>query len=374
MRRVALGLAFGMVLAGVPAFASETQERVFSATTITGSSGASLDSISLSPDGKLYVLGSKGSGTALWRLDAAETELAPGGLMSNLPAGAPGGITVDTAGYPHVAQNNQVGTVVRRSIDEGTTWDRGTPIATPGKTRSLASGRFNSIVEGSTLYSVNVVRNNGFLSRSTDGGLTWDLHQVLFNSCAPCADSVSNVVVTPEGDIRVVWVTAGGGLAVRYSTTGDGVIGGQGTASSTAGYAGYPSLATDSDGYLYASYLAADGSPGVWSMRPDGPSEWDSWRLHGVVARTPRVAVGHESVAITWLQLNSEGDWDLMFTTGPSLDDLEDPSKVETVASDTEADPLPDVAITTDSSNIYRIVYEKVGTAGTELRYVSVTP
>jgi hypothetical protein len=163
--RIIGALATLALLAGVPAHAE---------ATLPASAGARAPIVAFAPDATAYIAATQGT-SAAWRVDeAGATKLAPGGVMAALPAGAAGALAIDAAGYVHLAERTPTGITVRRSIDGGVSWDRGTPLGgAPADAVSMVAGRFNSVVEGATLTLAMQIARTVLITRSTDGGLTF---------------------------------------------------------------------------------------------------------------------------------------------------------------------------------------------------------
>ncbi|MEA2433841.1 MAG: repeat-like domain [Actinomycetota bacterium] len=316
---------------------------------LPGSAGATAPVIALGPEGEAYVVArSATGGTSFWSVnDESATALAPAGLFSNLPGGAPGGLAVDTAGYPHVAQRNMQTSNVRRSIDGGSTWDRGTPIAAPGKIQSLAATNFNSIVEGSTLYALSVFRNNIIVSISDDGGLTFQDQEIIEQQCAICVDTLSNMAVTPDGNVWLAYSDPIQGFGFRkHDFEGSSI---SYTFMLPAPVLREPAtLSVGPDGSVYAALALADG--GFEVVRLDNVPH-DNGYITDAEVTSAQVAVGDGSVGVSWIQTDDDGVDRVYFRSGPDLANLDDPIVVGPTTG-------AKVALVTDTSNVYRVAYQ----------------
>jgi hypothetical protein len=224
---------------------------------LPGSAGAARPVLAVDPYGTAYVAATDATGaTLLWKVaDGSASALAPGGLLAQLPGGAAAALATDAAADVHVAQTGSVVTV-RRSIDGGATWDRGTPLASAlADSASMAAAKFNSIVEGATLVLVSAIDGNLVAARSDDGGLTFARASVVDPSCRRACE-LGNVVVDETGNEVAVAYLRNGGVELARSADG-GVTFDVADIASNATEA--PSLARAHDGTLLLAWCAPHG-------------------------------------------------------------------------------------------------------------------
>jgi hypothetical protein len=346
---VALTTAVGL-------FAGLSPARAAVDSTLPNSADATSPVIALDPSGDAYVVARAADGsTSFWKVaESGATALVPGGLFSNLEGGAPGGLAVDTAGYPHVAERAMGRSIVRRSIDGGQTWDRGTAIAAPGKIRSLASTNFNSIVEGSTLYALGVFRDNVVLSTSENGGLAFQGQDLLVQGCETCTETLSNMAVTPDGEIWVAYSDEQGWGMHMWSADGSTI--GSHRILPSVDLVEPSTLAVDSEGDVYATLAYADSGLAIDKLHDFGGPLVTTAQVV-----TARVAAGDGSVGVSWIQTDEDGVDRLYFRSGPDLRSLGEPIVVGPVDG-------TDLALATDSSNVYRLIYR----TAEGLRFITV--
>ncbi len=255
------------------------------ASTLPGSDGAQGPSLARTDSGAAYV---GADGGRLWRGDGAGfSPLAPTGPVAGLPRTGGQDLAVDAAGYLHAAGASAPGVTVVRSIDDGASFDRGTPVAglLPTGSPRLAAGRFNSGVEGASLTVSYPSKAGLVVARSIDGGLTF-AQQTLASTCTGC--SLGPVVVDRAND-AAVWLAQSGpdGVAVLRSSDG-------GVTFSSAPVAGgpvttAPALSRGATGELVVAWTDAAATRTATSS--DGGATWSTPTT--VAGPATAVAVAH---------------------------------------------------------------------------------
>jgi len=207
--------------------------------------------------------------------------------MSALPGGSAGALAIDVAGYPHLAELGAEGVTVRRSIDEASTWDRGTPLAAPRADRvRMAASRFNAGVEGATLTLAWQVGARLAVSRSTDGGLTFTRASIPDRSC-----------VCDVGDVR-----SGGEVLVERSTDGAQTFIPRAMDAHTEEA---PAMARADDGTLTVAWVE---DAGVIVASSKNGYTWKRVGAFGGEARGVSIAAGTlGTAAVSWYERDGDG-------------------------------------------------------------------
>ena len=259
----------GRLFAAAALVVACTQAWAAAPAMLPGSDGASDPLVAVDPYGVTYVAGTVNGGAKLWRVDpSGTTSPAPGGALAALPGGAPAGLGIDAGANVHLAELGSTVTV-RRSIDGGESWDRGTPFAAPvSVAAALGVSRFNSIVEGATLTLATQSKGVLLVSRSTDGGLSFAPASIVDADC-DTGCRLGGVVVDESGDrVAVAYTNAGGGLVLATSSDGARTFD---LDRMGAIPAGRPAVAATADGYAVVwpepeSLTVAIPTPGGWRV------------------------------------------------------------------------------------------------------------
>lgn len=324
---------------------------------LPGSAGASDPSIAVDSSGVATVAATTATGdaTALWRLDAGggAAALKPAGIVGVVPGGAAGAIAVDSAGYPHLAELGRAGVVVRRSIDGGDTWDRGSAFAAPpARAAALAVAKFNSIVEGATLVLAVDVAGVIVVARSNDGGLTFAQATVADSGCARDACTLGDVAVNlSASDVWVAFARAGGAHVAHSSDGGQTFAD---TAISGAPIVEPPSLARAHDGTLYLA--SATANQAIVARSIDNGSSFGVIATFDGEARGVRMAAGSlGSLAAAWYARAGDG-WNLVVARSESGAAFETPIVLDAVGNSA---PVSKVALAADPAGGFVAAYER---------------
>jgi hypothetical protein len=311
--------ALATALVAIASLGAGGAARANASLTLPDSAAAMGPQIAIDPSGVAYVIATESGGTRMWRIDPSGARaLNTAGLASSLPGGRAGAVAIDAAGYPHVAEMGTAQVTVRRSIDGGETWDRGTAAAAPyGRAVAMAAGRFNSVVEGATLTLASEDAQRIVVARSTDGGLTFTPRVATTpDACVPSGCALGGLATDATGDSIWLLFTDAGGYGV-VARSGDG--GASFTSASLPSFARpyEPRLALGPDGTAVASFF--DGSEFRVVRSGDG-LDWTTLAHWPVLAAGARVAAGPGgSVAVAFYERAGDG-WRLRVARGTTQD------------------------------------------------------
>lgn len=122
-----------------------------------------------------------------------------------------------------------------------------------------------------------------YVSKSSDGGVTWDPAVRANAPNAAGQDFMPSIVAAPDGTVYVAWLQIWGiffNITVSQSTNGGSTFTTHTNASGQfpGSIAAYPSLSIDSAGRLYLAYMGAPSTPGLGFhlnvTRSDDGSSW----------------------------------------------------------------------------------------------------
>jgi hypothetical protein len=131
------------------------------------------------------------------------------------------------------------------------------------------------------IYMARYVRNDAYLSRSTDGGATWSTGMPIYKPCSGCTGIVGTdkgePVLFPNGEVTIASFNGGGNI---FAARLDGAEAGGGTVAdlqdAATTFKNHIQAVPTPDGGMIA--VADDGPGYFWSMGPGAdPSATGSW-------------------------------------------------------------------------------------------------
>ncbi len=329
--------------AGEPTTVPGSGLVVGTATALPDSAGATGPSLALTDDGTAFA---GADGARLWRGTDAFTVLTPSGPLAGLPRDGVQDLAVDAAGYLHAAAVSAAGVTVLRSIDDGASFDRGTPVGgvAPTGAPRLAAGRFNSGVEGASLTVAYPSAAGLAVARSLDGGLSFPQQSV----AGPCDGCALGTVVVDRADDSRVWLVRGDAAGVAVLSSTDGGLTFTTTPVAAGAVAAAPALSRSATGELLVAW--SDASATRTAVSRDGGATWSAPLT--LAAPSAAVAVAHAPGGL--VTVATAGDVPAVSVSRDGGATFFAPQPLDTAASS-------GIALVGDSAGRFRAVWAAAG-------------